>query len=147
MLKIIEKLGHDHHAVVDDELMLCFDDRKKGRLKTMTNANREVGLFLERGEPLRNGTLLKAETGETIRLLSAPESVITAYTSDLLVLAKICYHLGNRHVPLQIGEGWLRFQPDHVLEDLVKLFGLTVEHEQAPFEPESGAYSHHGHNH
>ncbi len=149
MLKLITKLAADAKRTVDDELTLTWDDRKRGRLRTTTASGREVGLFLERGKVLQDGELLQAETGEVIRVRSAAESVTTASCEDSLTFARICYHLGNRHVPLQVGPGWVRFQPDYVLEDLVRLYGLQVLQEQAPFEPENGAYGEHasGHGH
>jgi urease accessory protein len=64
------------------------------------------------------------------------------------LFARACYHLGNRHVPLQVGHGWLRYQNDYVLDDMLRQLGLDVKHEQAPFEPENGAYGEHGgHSH
>jgi urease accessory protein len=61
-------------------------------------------------------------------------------TADLRWLARAAYHLGNRHVALQIGEGWLRYKHDHVLDEMLHGLGLKVAVEQAPFEPEAGAY-------
>ena len=78
------------------------------------------------------------------------EEVAVVSTEDPFLFARACYHLGNRHVPLQIGEGWLRIQRDHVLENMVQSLGLLVSHQLAPFEPESGAYSgqtNHSHSH
>lgn len=147
MLKVTTKLPAAEQPAVDDELVLTWDERKRGRLRTTTVSGKDIGLFLERGKVLQTGELLQAETGEIIRVISAHEPVTTASCSDPLTFARICYHLGNRHVPLQIGEGWVRFQPDYVLEDLVRLYGLTVIHEDAPFEPENGAYGEHSHGH
>ncbi|WP_097458717.1 urease accessory protein UreE [Mangrovitalea sediminis] len=153
MLELIEKLDHSHEAPADD-LRLPFDLRKRGRFKALTEGGRDVGLFLERGKVLVSGDLIRARSGEIIRIISAPEDVVTAYCpagAGDLTFARICYHLGNRHVPLQIGPGWVRFQPDHVLEELVTRYGLQVERELAPFEPEQGAYHEHsahgGHHH
>ncbi len=149
MLKLITRLAADSKRTVDDELILNWDDRKRGRLRTITVNGRDAGLFLERGKVLQDGELLQAETGEVVRVCSAPETVTTARCDDSLIFARICYHLGNRHVPLQVGPGWIRFQPDYVLEDLVRLYGLEVIQEEAPFEPENGAYGEHasGHGH
>ena len=106
----------------------------------------EVGLMLPRGHILRGGDCLKAENGLIIQLKAAPEAVSTATAADPVTLQRACYHLGNRHVPLQIAGNWLRYLQDHVLDDMVVSLGLRVTHEQAPFEPEVGAY-HHGHQH
>ena len=149
MLQLTEKLDHCHQAPLD-ELHLPFELRKRGRLRATTLSGREVGLFLNRGQVLITGDMLKATTGELIRVVSAPETVVTVPCSNDLVFARVCYHLGNRHVPLQIGAGWLRLQPDHVLEAMIQRFGLHPIREEAPFEPENGAYSEHastGHAH
>lgn len=147
MLKLTERLqetGVQH----SDELLLPFDERKRGRLKAVTVNGVDAGIFIERGDVMRDGTLLKAESGEVIRITASDEVVTTARCIDPLTFARACYHLGNRHVPLQIGDNWLRYQKDHVLDEMVELLGLTVDHTQAPFEPENGAYAKgHGHHH
>ena len=147
MLKVTEKLTPTDKRAAHDELLLTWDDHKRGRLRTTTISGRDVGLFLERGKVLQDGELLQAESGEVLRVVSASEPVTTASCEDPLVFARICYHLGNRHVPLQIGAGWVRFQPDYVLEDLVRIYGLKVVHGAAPFEPENGACGEHSHGH
>ncbi|WP_067515396.1 urease accessory protein UreE [Endozoicomonas ascidiicola] len=145
MLKFTERLSEasSHYS---DELLLPFDERKRGRLKAVTRNGQQAGIFIERGEVMRDGTLLQAETGEVIRVTAANEAVTTARCNDPLLFARACYHLGNRHVPLQIGDNWLRFQIDHVLDEMVVLLGLEVSHAEAPFEPENGAYAK-GHSH
>ena len=85
--------------------------------------------------------------GTSVRVNAALEAVATARTDDPLRLARACYHLGNRHVPIQVGAGCLRYQRDHVLDELVRGLGLTVVHESARFEPESGAYHGQEHSH
>ncbi|MBO9552557.1 urease accessory protein UreE [Pseudomonas sp.] len=135
---------------------LDVDSRIKSRLRVTLDDGREAGLMLERGHLLRGGELLADASGEqVIRVLAAPEAVSTVRCTDPHLLARAAYHLGNRHVPLQIDPGLLRYQHDHVLDDMLRGLGLTVEAEQAPFEPEAGAYqsaphshSHsHGHDH
>ena len=148
MIKIMERVQLTEKDFPFDTIELNYDDRKRGRLRTCTNGGIEVGLFLERGKCLQANDGLKAETGELFQIKAALEEVVTAKATDSLQFAKVCYHLGNRHVPLHIGDHWLRFQPDHVLEDLCKLQGLTISKGTAPFQPESGAYSsHHSHSH
>lgn len=121
-------------------LTLPFELRQKSRLLTKLDSGERVGLFMPRGTILRQGDLLRANTGLIIRINAAPEAVSTATTDDPWLLARTCYHLGNRHVPLQIGSGWLRYLQDHVLDALVRKLGLSVIQERAPFEPEAGAY-------
>jgi len=99
--------------------------------------------LLPRGTVLRDGDRLRAVNGLVIAVQAAAESVSTARSDDVTRFARVCYHLGNRHMPLQIGPGWLRYLADHVLDKMVEELGLTVVHEQAPFEPEAGAYHQH----
>lgn len=128
-------------------LSLPIDQRTKSRLKVTLDDGRDAGLFLPRGQVLRGGDLLQSTDGLVIRIEAAVETVSTAYCADALALAKACYHLGNRHVPLQIAASWVRYQHDHVLDAMVRGLGLAVTVEQAPFEPEAGAYSSASHTH
>lgn len=143
MLKIFERVK----AVQTTAGTLClpFELRQKSRLKTTLQDGREVGLMLNRGELLRSGDCLRAEDGSIIKVEAAPETVSTVHHENMLTLARACYHLGNRHVALQIGEGWIRYLHDHVLDDMVRGLGLSISVEEAPFEPEGGAYGGHSH--
>lgn len=143
MLKLIEKLKDIEEYQY--RLSLPFEARQKARLKTLLEDGTEAGLFLPRGIILRGGDLLKAEDGTVVKIAAAKEAVSTASCLSQKQLAQACYHLGNRHVALQIGDGWVRFLRDHVLDEMVTGLGLQVSHEDAPFEPEAGAYS--GHHH
>lgn len=145
MLEITERLAASARA--DASLTLPFELRQKSRLRARLDSGEEVGLFLPRGTVLRQGDLLRAENGLIVRIEAAPEAVSTALTDDPLVLARTCYHLGNRHVPLQIEANRLRYRHDPVLDKMVRELGLAVVCEQAPFEPEAGAYAGHGHSH
>jgi urease accessory protein len=131
----------------DATLSLPIDKRIKSRLKVTLDDGREAGLFLPRGEILRGGDLLQCTEGLVIQVQAAPETVSTVHSDNALALARACYHLGNRHVPLQIAATWVRYQHDHVLDDMVRGLGLVVMVEQAPFEPEAGAYKSGGHSH
>ena len=146
MLEITERLSAPEQAQAT--LTLPFELRQKSRLRARLDNGEEVGLFLPRGAVLRHGDLLRADTGLVVRVEAAIEEVSRATTHDPLLLARAAYHLGNRHVPLQIGAGWVRFQRDHVLDGMLRDLGLRVMEERAPFEPEAGAYSHrHAHEH
>jgi urease accessory protein len=146
MLNVTQKL-HDRR-VATDRLILPFELRQKSRLRTHLASGVEVGLFLERGTVLRGGDQLRAEEGMIIEVVAADETVSTVVSADASQLARAGYHLGNRHVAVQFGKGWLRYRHDHVLDDMVRGLGLAVIVEQAPFEPEGGAYGHsHGHSH
>jgi urease accessory protein len=128
-----------------DTLTLPYEARQKSRLLARTDSGADVGLFLPRGTVLRGGDLLTGPDGAVVRIVAAPEAVSVIRTDDALLFARACYHLGNRHVALQIGPGELRYLADHVLDEMVRGLGLVVEHASLPFEPEPGAYSGHGH--
>jgi urease accessory protein len=106
-----------------------------------------VALFLPRGEILRGGDALLAEDGTVIEVRAAPELCSVARTRDAHLLARACYHLGNRHIALQVGPGWLRYLHDHVLDEMVAALGLEVTEDCVPFEPEAGAYPGASHGH
>jgi len=125
----------------DDELVLPFELRQKSRLRATLTSGEELGLFLERGEVLRDGDFLLAEDGRAIRVAAKPERVLDIACTDAEALARIAYHLGNRHVPVQVGAGWLRIADDHVLRQMVEGLGASVVASEAPFEPEAGAYA------
>ena len=147
MLEIIERLNlaEPHDAVIS----LDYDSRKRGRLKTLTETSEDAGLFLERGQVLMDGDYLKATDGRVVLVQAAVEQLTRASTTDPVLFAKICYHLGNRHTPVEIQPGSVFFQPDHVLSDLCRQWGLGVEDVERPFAPERGAYGKHtgGHDH
>ena len=131
----------------DTTLTLSYEERTKSRLRVTLDNGADAGIFLERGIVLKDGDILSSEQGETILIKAARENVSTirGKTEKELLLAS--YHLGNRHVSLQIGDDWVRYQHDHVLDDMVRQLGLFVTNETAAFAPESGAYQAGGHKH
>jgi len=131
-------------APASEHLTLPFELRCKTRLRARLDSGEEVGLFLERGIILRAGDKLLGKDGRVVEVASAPEAVIEARANDPVLLAKAAYHLGNRHVPVQVATGLLRFGQDHVLGEMVRGLGLAITETEAPFEPESGAYGNHG---
>ena len=129
---------------------LPVDMRVKSRIKVTLNDGRQAGLLLPRGLLLRDGDILSNENGdEFIKVIAADEAVSVVRCADPFMLAKACWHLGNRHVPLQIMPGELRYHHDHVIDDMLRQFGLDVDFAHLPFEPEAGAYASksHAHNH
>jgi urease accessory protein len=130
----------------DTTLTLPFESRQKSRLRVHLDSGEEAALFLERGQILRDGDRLRGGDGLVVEVRAAPEPVSTTASTEATLLARACYHLGNRHVALQIGAGWVRYRHDHVLDDLLRHLGLEVRYALAPFEPEAGAY-HAGHDH
>ena len=145
VLKIHERLENTN-SENQATLTLPFELRQKSRLKATLDNGIEVGLMLQRGGLLRGGDLLRAEDGMTIKIIAAAESVSKVTHDEPLMLMRASYHLGNRHVPLQITENYLCYTHDHVLDEMVKGLGLQVECVMAPFEPEGGAYGG-GHKH
>ncbi|MCJ8300193.1 MAG: urease accessory protein UreE, partial [Pseudomonadales bacterium] len=97
---------------------------------------------ITRGQVLRHGTWLTNDNDEWLQVNAADEAVSTANVSDPTLFARACYHLGNRHVKLQVGERSLQIKPDHVLEEMLLQLGLKIEHQLSIFTPESGAYKH-----
>lgn len=144
MLNITERITSAEK--IDDYCELPFDLRQKSRIRVTLKSGLEAALLLDRGIILRGGDLLKAENGHVIQMIAAPQAVmhVEAQTPQLLMCG--AYHLGNRHVPLQVGNGWLRLEQDHVLKEMLLGLGLKVTEQQAPFEPEAGAYGG-GHRH
>lgn len=141
MLQVEVKLAQPEPAQA--QLTLPFELRQKSRLRATLDDGREVALVLPRGQILRGGDCLRAEEGTVIQVQAALELVSVAYSDDPLLLARACYHLGNRHIALQIGAGWCRYLHDHVLDTMVSGLGLRVQYQQLTFEPEAGAYEGH----
>jgi len=132
-------------ATATEKLLLPFEARCKSRLRTQLAGGEECGLFLERGTVLRGGDRLTANDGRIVEVVAAPEALCEAVSGDPLLLLRAAYHLGNRHVAVEVGPGRLRFARDAVLAEMVRGLGLPVQDIEAPFEPESGAYSGHAH--
>ena len=144
MLRILQRLSEPRDAQL--QLLLPFDLRSRSRFRARLVGGEEVGVQLSRGQILRGGDRLLIEDGRVVEVRAAPESVSTVRSPDARLLARAAYHLGNRHVALQVGDGWLRYGHDHVLDEMVRGLGAEITLEQAPFEPEAGAY-HGGHEH
>jgi urease accessory protein len=138
---------------------LDWDVRQKSRFDCTDSTGRALGVFLPRGTVVRGGDVLVAEDGSLVRVDAAAQPVLLvragprAHEFDLL---RAAYHLGNRHVALELQPDHLKLEPDHVLAELLRAMGLDVQATQAPFEPEGGAYassaahghaSHAGHDH
>ena len=142
MLRFTHKTGAEPAEFI---LTLNYQQRQKSRQRVMLDNDVEAGLFLERGAILREGDCLATDDGQVVLIKAAKEAVSTVYSDDPLLLSRACYHLGNRHVALQIDEKFVRYQADHVLDELCVGLGLQVHSESAAFEPEPGAYGDYGH--
>jgi urease accessory protein len=137
---------------------LDWDVRQKSRFETTDSAGRQIGVFLPRGTVVRGGDVLVAEDGSLIAVVSAPQSVLRIthcpQHGTPFDLTRAAYHLGNRHVPIELKPDHLKIEPDHVLAEMLRSMHLIVKAVAEPFEPESGAYAsgghvhgHHGHDH
>jgi urease accessory protein len=121
------------------KLVLPFELRQKSRLRAKADSGEDVALILPRGKVLRGGDRVRAADGREVEIVAAPEKLAHIESDDL---ARIAYHLGNRHVPLQVGKGFVRIAEDHVLEEMARKLGARVTRVEAAFEPEAGAYGH-----
>ncbi|WP_411884805.1 urease accessory protein UreE [Polaromonas sp. YR568] len=130
---------------------LDWDVRQKSRFDATDSLGRQLGVFLPRGTLVRGGDVLVAEDGSMVKVIAAPQAVlrITACTShgSPFDLTRAAYHLGNRHVPIELKPDHLKIEPDHVLADMLRSMHLIVNAVEEAFEPEGGAYSSGGHGH
>ncbi|MBK6615583.1 urease accessory protein UreE [Ottowia sp.] len=141
---------------------LDWDVRQKSRFDATDSLGRQIGVFLPRGTAVRGGDVLVAEDGSLIRVIAAKQTVLRITHcrehGTPFDLTRAAYHLGNRHVPIELTPEHLQIEPDHVLADMLRAMHLIVSEVQAPFEPEGGAYGghvtndghghhHHGHDH
>jgi urease accessory protein len=165
-------------VAVSGQLTLDFESRQRSRLRTRLDDGREAAILLDRGQVLRGGERLRASTGEVVLITAANETLSEVRSSqihssqkpssqkpssqihssqihssqihsdDARELARAAYHLGNRHVAVEVGVHWLRYLHDHVLDDMLRGLGLEVSTISAGFEPEAGAYAGaHTHSH
>ncbi|WP_136810780.1 urease accessory protein UreE [Desulfosediminicola flagellatus] len=152
MIEFIDKT-EDRAAVAVTTLTLPLDLRQKSRQRVELDNGQEAAVILKRGTVLHNNDMLIATDKTVIRVQAANELLSAARCNDPLLFARACYHLGNRHMPLQIESGRIVYLHDHVLDDMLRGLGLEVEQVSEPFEPEAGAYGgsadnaghHHGH--
>jgi urease accessory protein len=145
MLNVHEVIPADGAGAVDivpdATVTLTFEERRRSRLLAHLDDGRELGVLLPRGTVLRDGDRLRARDGSlVVAVRAAGESLSVGSTGYPHLLTRAAYHLGNRHVPLEIGPSWVAYAHDHVLDSLVRALGLEVEARVAPFEPEVGAF-------
>ncbi|WP_062479454.1 urease accessory protein UreE [Variovorax boronicumulans] len=130
---------------------LDWDVRQKSRFDATDSQGRQIGIFLPRGTAVRGGDVLVAEDGSLVRVIAAPQPVLrithcTAHGTPF-DLTRAAYHLGNRHVPIELKPDHLKIEPDHVLADMLRSMHLIVVAVEEAFEPEGGAYGAQGHSH
>ncbi len=128
---------------------LDWDLRQKSRFEATDSARRSIGVFLQRGTVLRGGDVLVAEDGSLVKVWAAPQHVLRITHCQKhgtpFDLIRAAYHLGNRHVPIELTPDFLQIEPDHVLADMLRAMHLIVNEVDEPFEPENGAYATGGH--
>jgi urease accessory protein len=133
------------------EVALDWDVRQKSRFDATDSLGRTLGVFLPRGTLVRGGDVLVAEDGSLVRVLAAPQPVLVvracAEHGTPFDLLRAAYHLGNRHVALELQPDHLKLEPDHVLADMLRQQHLIVTEALDAFEPEGGAYAGAGHGH
>ena len=158
--KLIEQ-GHGLAKVLLQRaytVSLDWDVRQKSRFETTDSQGRSLGVFLPRGTVVRGGDVLVVEDGSLVRVQAAAQKVLRITTcpehGTPFDLTRAAYHLGNRHVPIELQPDHLKIEPDHVLAELLHAMHLIVHEVTEPFEPEAGAYGHgalmghdHGHGH
>ncbi len=130
---------------------LDWDVRQKSRFDATDSQGRHLGVFLPRGTVVRGGDVLVTESGDMVRVLAAPQPVLVitpcAEHGSPFDLVRAAYHLGNRHVQIELRPDRLQIEPDHVLADMLRAMHLTVREASEAFEPEGGAYAAGGHGH
>ncbi|MBU6370364.1 MAG: urease accessory protein UreE [Betaproteobacteria bacterium] len=130
---------------------LDWDVRQKSRFDAIDSTGRAFGVFLPRGTLVRGGDVLVLEDGSLVRVQAARQEVLRITVCEKygspFDLTRAAYHLGNRHVPIELQREHLKIEPDHVLADMLRAMHLTVVTVQEAFEPEAGAYSSHAHSH
>jgi urease accessory protein len=133
-----------------ESVTLDYDARHRRRIRLTTDGGHDVLLDLPKAVPIAHGDGLMLEDGRWLRVVAADESLIEVRAGDAAQLARIAWHLGNRHLPAEIAEGVIRIRPDHVIEAMLVHLGAEVARVTAPFQPEGGAYASeqsHGHPH
>jgi len=148
MLRLTQRFPADRSVETPLILALTAEERTRSRHHFTTPEGHAFYLQLPRGTILRDQDVLKAETGEWVRVVAKPEPVTTVTAHHPLDLLRAAYHLGNRHVALEVGSNYLRLLPDPVLQAMLEQLGLQTVNDIHPFQPEAGAYeSSHGHSH
>jgi urease accessory protein len=143
MLTFTKQLPANPDAVVSFTLPLTASDRTRSRHRFETDSGEALQLLLPRGTVLRDRDLLQSEDGSyLVRVTAKPEPVMTVRAANPLLLMRAAYHLGNRHVYLEVSDSYLRLSPDSVLQAMLEKMGLAVTAETVPFSPEMGAYGH-----
>jgi urease accessory protein len=134
-------------TIIADSVTLDFDDRYRRRIALQADGGLTFLLDLPSAQPIRHGEGLRLEDGRVIRVLGRPEKLIAVTASDPQTLARLAWHLGNRHLPVQFDHQRVLIRDDHVIVDMLRGLGAGIEIVSEPFQPEGGAYGQHNHDH
>ena len=151
ILTLIHRIARDHHRTHDADrflsplilLSLTAEERTRSRHRFEAEDGTVLFFRLPRGTVIQEGDYLEAETGEIIQIIAKAEPVLTVKAESLQQLLRAAYHLGNRHIRLEITTDYLRLLPDPVLEKMLEQLDVTIIAETVPFCPEMGAYHTH----
>jgi len=143
MLTLTQRLPANPNAIVSHTISLTAEERTRSNYRFETEEGQVLLLRLPRGIGLRDRDLLQSENGILVRIIAKPEPILTVTAKNPLELLRAAYHLGNRHVALEITPTYLRLSADTVLQAMLEQLGLEVTAETMPFQPEMGAYGHH----
>ncbi|MGL5034000.1 MAG: urease accessory protein UreE [Microcystaceae cyanobacterium] len=139
----LTSIDHNDHQQPILTLALTAEERTRSRYRFELSDGEPILLRLPRGTVLKHGVYLQPDTETIIQILAKPEPTLTAIAANALLLLRAAYHLGNRHVPVEITPDYLRLAPDPVLAEMLRHLGLEVQSAIAPFQPEAGAYHSH----
>lgn len=141
---LTQKCPPDQLQKIDLVIELTAEERQKSRQRIELADAQTIHFNLPRGTHIHAGNYFQtADQSLTVQVQAKPEAVLTVKAEDPILLLKAAYHLGNRHVPLEVAADYLRFAPDHVLQEMLENLGIKVMAETVPFFPEEGAYGHH----
>ena len=148
MYTLLEKVEPSDAEVIVDQLALTAEERQRSFYRCKSLQGKDIKLQLKRGTLLKDGDILSTAADEQgkviqIQIIAKPEPVLTITASQPIHLLRAAYHLGNRHIALEVQEHYLRLSPDSVLEQMLRAMPVTVTTETVPFHPEAGAYHHH----
>jgi urease accessory protein len=145
----IERTGHWPREQARGTVTLAFDDRHRRRVRLTSDAGEPFLLDLSRAAVLEEGDGLALSDGTWLAVKAAPEALLEITAAEPSLLARLAWHLGNRHIPAQIDAQRIRIRDDHVIADMIERLGGRVRRISAPFTPEAGAYgaAPHAHEH
>ena len=138
--------GHWPKEKAAGTLTLDFDARHRRRIRLTADQGEDVLLDLPKAVAMADGDGLQLEDGRWLEVQAAAEPIVEVRHKDPHQLVRLAWHLGNRHLPTEIRDEFLRIRPDHVIEDMLVGFGADLVKVEVPFQPEGGAYTGHGHH-